>query len=295
MENLFREIDALQLNDRLLQWKEARRAAPITVCVERERLALESWQETEGEDIEIRRAKLFQKLTAGAPINILETDLIVCRLAAGMLETVTQSDLAGDYIPGLWEDADELALTMTVKGAMSRKNREVVREAARYFHKRSAPAHVLDAWHKVVGTWADDMEEGKLKDPWQSAAFFPSCVASPLWSKVLANGLRDFIGQARRKFSGSWRPNRPTSISSISGRPQSSPVRQPLRMPIDMPNLPATWQRKRRIPLESRNCWRLPGSASGSLRTRRAPSTRPSNPYTLSTCAKSTNSRNLLQ
>jgi formate C-acetyltransferase len=200
MENLFREIDALQLNDRLLQWKEARRAAPITVCVERERLALESWQETEGEDIEIRRAKLFQKLTAGAPINILETDLIVGRLAAGMLETVTQSDLAGDYIPGLWEDADELALTMHVKGAMSRNDREVVREATRYFHKRSAPAHVLDAWHKVVGTWADDMEEGKLKDPWQSAAFFPSCVASPLWSKVLANGLRDFIGQAKAKI-----------------------------------------------------------------------------------------------
>jgi pyruvate-formate lyase len=200
MEDLFRKIDGLELPERLVRWKESRRTAPFTVSVERERLALESWKETEGEDIEIRRAKLFKEISEGVPIGILDFDLIVGRVSSGLLDAVTQTDIAGDYIPGLWEDRDELDLTMSVRESLPKADRELLREAARYFHGRSAPAHVLDAWRKVVGSWADDMEEGKLKDPWQSAAFFPATVTAPLWSKVLAKGLRDFIDRAQAKI-----------------------------------------------------------------------------------------------
>ena len=86
MEDLFRKIDTLELNDRLLKWKETRRTAPFKVCVEREKLALESWKDTEGEDIEIRRAKLLRKILEGAPIDILDFDVIVGRVAKGLLE-----------------------------------------------------------------------------------------------------------------------------------------------------------------------------------------------------------------
>ena len=200
MEALFSQIDALELPDRLLKWKEARRTAPFTVCVERDRLALESWKETEGEDIEIRRAKLFKKIAEGLPIGILDFDLIVGRVSSGLLDAVTQIDIAGDYIPGLWEDQDDLALTANRKEGLSKADREVLREAARYFHPRSAPTHVLNAWRRVVGTWAEDMEEARFKDPWQSAAFFPATVMAPRWDKVLAKGLRSFINGAKAKI-----------------------------------------------------------------------------------------------
>ena len=202
MEDLFRKIDTLELNDRLLKWKEARRTAPFEVCVEREKLAMESWRETEGEDIEIRRAKLFKKVLEGAPIAILGFDVIVGRVSKGLLTAATQTDSCGDYIPGLWEDEADLDLTMTIKGGLTREDREVLRESARYFHGSSAPAHVKDAWRKVVGNWVDDVEEARLRDPLLSAGFFPGTVGALLWDKVLAKGLRSFINEAQAKING---------------------------------------------------------------------------------------------
>ena len=84
-EELFQQIDGLQLNERLLRWKEARRNAPWRVCTRRQQLAMESWKETEGEDIEIRRAKMLEKILASVPIEILDFDLIVGRISTGLL------------------------------------------------------------------------------------------------------------------------------------------------------------------------------------------------------------------
>ena len=61
-ENLLREIDNLELSDRIRQWQKAMKGCPSQIYVDRQKLALESWKETEGEDIEIRRAKLFKKI-----------------------------------------------------------------------------------------------------------------------------------------------------------------------------------------------------------------------------------------
>ncbi len=198
--DLLRQIDDLGLNSRLMQWKEARRTTPFKVCVEREKLAMESWKETEGEDIEIRRAKLLKKILEGAPIDILDFDVIVGRVAKGLLEPVTATDVQGDYIPRLWEDQEDLDFTMTVKGALTREDREVLRESARYFHNKSAPVQIKDAWRNVVGTWVDDVEEARLRDPLLSAGFFPATVNAPLWGKVLEMGLRGFINEAQAKI-----------------------------------------------------------------------------------------------
>ena len=92
---LFLEIDGLQLNERLLRWKEARRNAPWRVCTRRQQLAMESWKETEGEDIEIRRAKMLAKILASVPIDILDFDLIVGRISTGLLAPPPPSTYAG--------------------------------------------------------------------------------------------------------------------------------------------------------------------------------------------------------
>ena len=81
-ENLLREIDNLGLNDRIRQWQKAMKECPSQIYVDRQRLALESWKETEGEDIEIRRAKLFKKIAENVPIKIHDFDVLVGRLAA---------------------------------------------------------------------------------------------------------------------------------------------------------------------------------------------------------------------
>ena len=61
-EELLREIDQLELGDRILAFQKAVSEASNKIHVDRQRLALESWKASEGEDIEIRRAKLFKNI-----------------------------------------------------------------------------------------------------------------------------------------------------------------------------------------------------------------------------------------
>ncbi len=149
--DLLRKIDGMKLNERLLKWKEARQNATTTVCVERQRLAMESWKETEGEDIEIRRAKLLKKILEGVPIAILDFDLIVGRVSKYLLSASTSIDVCGDYIPGLWDNEDAIDLNLTAKSALSAKDRKLLRECTEYFSKQTPGFHVVEAWRNIVG------------------------------------------------------------------------------------------------------------------------------------------------
>ena len=60
--SLLERIDKLDLSERNKIWREEVRKAPWRVYVDRERWTVESWKETEGQDLEIRRAKLLEKV-----------------------------------------------------------------------------------------------------------------------------------------------------------------------------------------------------------------------------------------
>ena len=55
-EEMLKKIDELQLSERLSGWKAALLDTKPRISTERAKLAMESWKESEGEDIEIRRA-----------------------------------------------------------------------------------------------------------------------------------------------------------------------------------------------------------------------------------------------
>ena len=211
---LFLEIDGLQLNERLLRWKEARRNAPSRVCTRRQQLAMESWKETEGEDIEIRRAKMLAKILASVPIDILDFDLIVGRISTGLLAATTAIDICGDYIPDLWEDDANLELTLTAKGALSAEDRQILRECTKYFAGKTAPDHIQSAWHNLVGTWSDDCVEAKLKDPAPAVGFVPGASGSLMWDRALAKGMRGFIDEAQGHID-SFLKSRDTDIRKL--------------------------------------------------------------------------------
>ena len=52
--NLLAEIDAIELSESNRAWREAVRSADWRIHGERQRLTLESWRATVGEDLEIR-------------------------------------------------------------------------------------------------------------------------------------------------------------------------------------------------------------------------------------------------
>jgi formate C-acetyltransferase len=213
-QELFQQIDGLQLNERLLRWKEARRNAIWRVCTRRQQLAMESWKETEGEDLEIRRAKMLEKILASVPIEILDFDLIVGRISTGLLTASTAIDVCGDYIPGLWEDDANLELTLTAKGALSAEDRQTLRECTEYFAGKTAPDHVRSAWRNVLGAWQEDCLDAKVVDPALAVGFVPGASGSLIWERALAKGMRGFIEEAEAHLD-SFAATRDTDIGKL--------------------------------------------------------------------------------
>ncbi|MFC2004446.1 glycyl radical protein [Chloroflexota bacterium] len=65
------------LTDRVRRLKQRCEEAVPHICCERSRLVTESWRETEGEPLDIRRAKLFRRVLQGISIVIRDGELIV--------------------------------------------------------------------------------------------------------------------------------------------------------------------------------------------------------------------------
>jgi pyruvate formate-lyase/glycerol dehydratase family glycyl radical enzyme len=197
--DLLRRIDNLQLSQRLTCWKEARFNARVKVCSDRARLAMESWRKTESEDIEIRRAKLLKNILEGINISIYEFDLIVGRVTDHLLGATASMDLKGDCVPGLMQDGD-IHAGGVLTGVLSSEDREVLKECTRFFVGKTAPDHSIEAWHSLVGTWAQDYHNAKGYDPDLSVGDFPGVLGRPLWEKLLAGGLRGTIEEAELKI-----------------------------------------------------------------------------------------------
>jgi formate C-acetyltransferase len=199
-EDLLREIDKLELSDRIRRWQKAMKACPSRIYVDRQKLALESWKETEGEDIEIRRAKLFKKIVENVPIKIHDFDVLAGRLTPGIIGSSTAIDIVGDYIPGIWNDDGKIRISVTNDGTLSKEELEILRESAGYFRGKTAPDLAYKALRSLVGTWAEDYEEAKGKDPVLSSGIFPGTSATVMWKKILTKGLRSIINEAKENI-----------------------------------------------------------------------------------------------
>jgi pyruvate formate-lyase/glycerol dehydratase family glycyl radical enzyme len=192
-EALLKRIDDLQLSNRLFQLKDAMFSAPRAISVDRARLAMESWQETEGEDIELRRAKLFKKVLEGMPIAIYDFDIVVGRETEHLVGAPVFVDETGDVIPGLWDEGDSLTRAMLFR---EKGDKNVLRECSRYFAGKTAPDHVKDTWYSVFGTWAQDIADAKGADPTPDSGYFPGVTNRAMWEKVLSKGMRGLIEEA---------------------------------------------------------------------------------------------------
>jgi pyruvate-formate lyase len=194
-EVLLEKIDKLTLSNRLFKLKDAMFSAPRVISVDRAMLAMESWKETEGEDIEVRRAKLFKKVLEGVPIAIHNVDVIVGRETEHLIGAPVFVDETGNSIPGLWDEGNHLSRWMVFQGSHS-KEKKILRECARYFEGKTAPDHVTEVWKSVVGTWAQDITEAKGADPTPDSGYYPGITCRAMWEKILSRGMRGMIEEA---------------------------------------------------------------------------------------------------
>ena len=221
-QKLLSNIDQIQLSQGLFKLKDAMFSAPRKISVDRARLAMQSWQETEGEDLEIRRAKLFKKVLEGVPIAIYDFDTIVGRETEHLVGAPIFMDETGDSIPGLWDDSGGPRL---FQGALSEKDKEVLRECARYFEGKTAPDHVQSAWNSIVGSWAQDITDAKGADPTPDSGYFPGITCRGMWEKILSQGMRGMIKKLKPIYADFKTCRKPISTNSISGNQRLSFVK----------------------------------------------------------------------
>jgi len=194
---LLDQIDNLKSGGHILKWKEAVNAAGWKLFAEREKWTVESWRGTEEEDIQLRRAHLFKNVVENIEIRIHDYDMLAGRLTPAVIGCMTSIDVCGDYIPGIWENSDEIKITLDANVGMDPESIEMLRASAREFRGKTAPEKTYKAWETAVGGWIRDVEAAKLKDPTLDTGIFGQVTSVLMWKKILDKGLRSFIQEAQ--------------------------------------------------------------------------------------------------
>ena len=208
------QIDALKLSERNQQWMRTMKASEWKLFADREKWTVAAWKETDGEDIQIRRARLFKKIVENIEIHIHDFDLIVGRLTPDVIGCATSFDVCGDYIPDIWKNTDALNITMNANVGLDPESIEILRASAREFRGKTAPEMTYKAWEAVVGSWIKDAEAAKLKDPTLDSGIFGQATSVLMWGKILGKGLRSFIEEAQEHIDV-FIANRGTDIDKL--------------------------------------------------------------------------------
>lgn len=194
--DLLAEIDKTTLDEDRLRWREDIKQAPYKIHTDRQKYATESWKETVGEDLEIRRAKLFRKIADNVAIDILDYDHIVGRIGPTIIGNYTEIDIVGDYLDGLWSE-EGIQATLHDKTMLSHEDLEILREAVRTFRGQNPVDCVNEVFADVLGDWPRDVVTAHLKDPDLSSGNFGNCTNTYDFEKILTKGVRAFKEEAQ--------------------------------------------------------------------------------------------------
>jgi pyruvate formate-lyase/glycerol dehydratase family glycyl radical enzyme len=137
------------LTDRVKKRKDAVQAAQLHVCSERSRLVTESWKETEGQPLRIRRAKLFQHMLQGLSIGIRDGELIV----GAQSKYIRGASPCIDFNPAAAFEAVEKpqGSSEAVTAILSEEDKKQLFEDAEYW-KGKSPGEMIDEMIRTLVT-----------------------------------------------------------------------------------------------------------------------------------------------
>ena len=194
---LLDQIDQLKLRGRLSIWRQEVKKAPYAYYPDRQALFIESWKETEGEHIQIRRALAFKHICENQPISILPWELIVGKATPGIVGCQSEIDIVGDYIPSIWNDEEAIGMGWESKASMSMETKMMLREAVEMFRGKNAVDVIHDGQHALYGPYLDYITQGRLKDPDVDCAIFSGCDGSCDFPYIINYGVGDYIKRAK--------------------------------------------------------------------------------------------------
>ncbi|MGI6217663.1 MAG: pyruvate formate lyase family protein, partial [Coriobacteriales bacterium] len=210
-QDILSQIDDLKLEGRLADWRRAMKEAGYAVYVDRQRLFTESWKQTEGKDIEIRRALAFKHICENIPITILPWEFIVGKATPGVVGATPAIDVCGDYMPAIWEESDEMTIGWSAHATLSKEDKEILRESAEIFRNENVADMSNDAVRQVMGDWHDEAVRAHVVDPGLDAVFFGSSSSSCDFPYIVQNGIGSYITRAEKYIDAERAKPRPSA------------------------------------------------------------------------------------
>jgi formate C-acetyltransferase len=188
----------IALTDRVKKRKEECRAAIPHLCAERSRLVTESWKETEGEPMVIRRAKLFKKVMKGISVVIREGELIVGSQAKYIRGAGPAVDFNPDYAFSLLETEDFKLGGGTRTGEVSEAEKASLLQDARYWKGRAPYDVILKTRREAFGKKIDDLINDIYEAmPCLGPITLPASERLSDYGKVMNKGLNGIIAEAK--------------------------------------------------------------------------------------------------
>jgi pyruvate-formate lyase len=146
------DIDSIEvLTPRIKALREWYLNSERRICPVRSRLATESWKETEGQPLHIRRAKLFAKICDEVPVAIFDHELIVGSQTAFPRGVGLQLDfnpIVGFQI----EEGDRRLRADQAEGVLSEEDLGIIIEDSHYWKGRSPGEVLLQSIREVMGS-----------------------------------------------------------------------------------------------------------------------------------------------
>jgi pyruvate formate-lyase/glycerol dehydratase family glycyl radical enzyme len=147
------EIDSIDLKKipRIEALRQLYYESEVHICAERSHLATESWKETEGQPLHIRRAKLFAKICDEIPIAIFDHELIV----GSQTHFFRGVGLQLDFNSGVGSEVEKgerrLRAEQT-KGVITDKDLKTIVEDSHYWKGRSPVEIMAQTVREVMGS-----------------------------------------------------------------------------------------------------------------------------------------------
>jgi formate C-acetyltransferase len=172
---------------------------PKEVCVERARLITESYKETEGEPVIIRRAKALHKILSNLPVNIWSDELIVGSITSRELGAGIYPETIGGWLDGELDQLDKrIPNPFVVKAEDVQKLRK---EVFPYWNDKNILNITLVTWPKDL----TDIHFTGMAFVIPELAGFGHIVLN--YEKVLKMGLEGIIEEAD-KYLAQSEPNK---------------------------------------------------------------------------------------
>ncbi|MFC2060532.1 glycyl radical protein [Chloroflexota bacterium] len=187
------------LTDRIRAGIERIREADIYVSPARGQLYTESWRETEGEPIPLRKAKAFQRVLEGIPVAIMDRELI----AGSVTERVRGCFTTPEWDPDVFiRECQVETLTWEedyLKAKVVDEQRRQILEDAYYWKGKSA---IEQIWKTVDDLLGDGprktLQEARLwQNPYSTTPL--GCILDA--EKLLNKGLKGIIAEIQERLN----------------------------------------------------------------------------------------------